>query len=120
MEQHYFDLLHRERGRKSDPFLISSSSSSVPSILWNDFPLPSRRVAHDSLETYFKVHMFHPWVHKQSFMGAYYLLWPTRTNNNAHFDPPDVGLGVEDCSPIIFKCALNAMLGPACAFSRSR
>lgn len=107
---------NRAMGALVDPFSISSSSSSTPSVLWDEFPLPTRRVADGLLETYFKdVYVFYPWVHKKSFMDIYDLQWSIHIDKTS-FDSPDVGLGGGECSPAIFKCALNAMFGLACEF----
>lgn len=69
------------------------------------------------LDVYRKdVHIFHPWVHLDSFMALYRSIW-SENDLEEGSDLPDIGLGGSNCPETVFYCALNAMLAEACQFS---
>lgn len=80
------------------------------------YSLPSRSMADDLLYIYFnRIHIFYPWVHTQSFMGAYDSLWSGEEPERVAASE-DVGLGGDNCSSQVFYCAVNIIFALACEF----
>jgi hypothetical protein len=96
----------------------TAMANSASALLLNDqFCLPPRRVADTLLDVYRKdVHIFHPWVHLDSFMALYCSIW-SENDLEEGSNLPDIGLGGSNCPTTVFYCALNAMLAEACQFS---
>ncbi|KAL2866488.1 uncharacterized protein BJX67DRAFT_372467 [Aspergillus lucknowensis] len=95
----------------------ASPSTTMATMLSDEFSLPLRRQADWLLDIYFaNNHIFYPWVHKESFMATYESMWGNQANA-AEKSLPDVGLGGLNCPVPVFHCALNAMFAIACQFS---
>ncbi|KAL7930210.1 fungal-specific transcription factor domain-containing protein [Trichoderma chlorosporum] len=85
--------------------------------LHDQYCLPPRQVTDALLDIYRKdVHIFHPWIHLDSFMALYRSIW-SENEVEEGTDLPDIGIGGSDCTETVFYCALNAMLAEACQFS---
>lgn len=99
--------------------IISCSGPGPSSLLSDDYSLPPRKTADWLLNTFFTTsHLFYPWVHKESFLASYELIWKSQSNQGEPLDDlPDVGIGGRSCPPTMFYCALNAMFAIACEFS---
>lgn len=113
--------------RSADPVTSSTSSTrscnvscdggEMSSLLSDDFSLPPRKIADWLLDIYFtNSHLFYPWVHKESFLASYNLMWSNRDSCELT-ELPDVGIGGSNCPIPVFFCGLNAMLAIACEFS---
>lgn len=99
------------------PSTTPTTKSASIGLLHDQFCLPPRRVADSLLEVYWKeAHIFHPWVHFDSFMASYRSIWSGDDLEEAS-NLPDIGLGGSNCPATVFYCALNAMLAEACQFS---
>lgn len=86
-------------------------------LLRGHFALPPKEACDALLQIYWdRVHIFYPWVHVESFMGRYNLLWSSNDETDAK-DLTDIGLGGCNCPTPIFYCALNAVFAVACEFS---
>lgn len=102
--------------RHVPPATTTAKSASV-GLLHDQFCLPPRRVTDALVEVYRKdVHIFHPWVHFDSFMAVYHSIW-SGDDLEESSNLPDIGLGGSNCPTTIFYCALNAVLAEACQFS---
>lgn len=100
------------------PSTTTAAKSASVELLHDQFCLPPRRVTDALLEVYRKeAHIFHPWVHFDSFMALYRSIWSGDDLEEAVSDLPDIGLGGSNCPTTVFYCALNAMLAEACQFS---
>lgn len=99
------------------PSTTTTAKSASAGLLNDQFCLPPRRVTDSLLEVYRKeAHIFHPWVHFDSFMASYRSIWSGNDLEEVS-DLPDIGLGGSNCPTTVFYCALNAMLAEACQFS---
>ncbi|KAL6699119.1 fungal-specific transcription factor domain-containing protein [Trichoderma pleuroticola] len=112
---------HVETQQAGEPRHVPTATTAMKSasvgLLHDQFCLPPRRVTDALLEVYRKdVHIFHPWVHFDSFMAVYLSIWSGDDLEKVS-DLPDIGLGGSNCPTTVFYCALNAMLAEACQFS---
>ncbi|KAL7783680.1 fungal-specific transcription factor domain-containing protein [Trichoderma afarasin] len=99
------------------PSTTTTANPASAGLIHDQFCLPPRRVTDALLEVYQKeAHIFHPWVHFDSFMALYRSIWSGDDLEEVS-DLPDIGLGGSNCPTTVFYCALNAMLAEACQFS---
>ncbi|KAK4068011.1 transcriptional regulator family: Fungal Specific TF [Trichoderma harzianum] len=99
------------------PSTTTTANPASARLLHDQFCLPPRRVTDALLQIYRKeAHIFHPWVHFDSFMAFYRSIWSGDDLEEAS-NLPDIGLGGSNCPETVFYCALNAMLAEACQFS---
>ncbi|KAL7912610.1 fungal-specific transcription factor domain-containing protein [Trichoderma velutinum] len=109
--------MQQSREARDVPSAATMAKSASVGLPHNQFCLPPRRVVDALLEVYRKdVYIFHPWVHFDSFVALYGLIW-TGDDLEEGSDLPDIGLGGSNCPTTVFYCALNAMLAEACQFS---
>ncbi|QYT01574.1 Zn(2)-C6 fungal-type domain-containing protein [Trichoderma simmonsii] len=100
------------------PSTTTTAKSASVELLHDQFCLPPRRVTDGLLDIYRKeAHIFHPWVHFDSFTALYRSIWSGDDLEEVVSDLPDIGLGGSNCPTTVFYCALNAMLAEACQFS---
>ncbi|KAL7963777.1 fungal-specific transcription factor domain-containing protein [Trichoderma compactum] len=112
----YVETQQAREARHVPPTTTKAKSASA-GLLHDQFCLPPRRVTDALLEVYWRdVHIFHPWIHFDSFMTLYRSIW-SGDNLEEGSNLPDTGPGGSNCPTTIFYCALNAMLAEACQFS---
>jgi hypothetical protein len=101
--------------------MLSELLSSIPTSKPDDYFLPPRVLADHLLSCYWnRVHCLYPFVHQQSFISAYNLLWGSDTQEVLQDSIARVGLGSPGCSASVFYCALNAIFALGCQFSDLR
>ncbi|KAK0767090.1 hypothetical protein N5P37_000823 [Trichoderma harzianum] len=109
--------MQQAREARHIPSTNTTAKSASVGLLHDQFCLPPRRMTDALLEVYRKeAHIFHPWVHFDSFMALYRSIWSGDDLEEVS-DLPDIGLGGSNCPTTVFYCALNAMLAEACQFS---